>query len=197
MIIFELDGILADYEHRLHFVHPSYRNDCCFHDLATLTQSEGWYYKDEFLMSEPPKAKKFIPDWKAFDEACDKDIVIPATRKIFLHLLTCGFEIEIWSGRCESVREKTIDWIKKEIFQCAPPYDGRFLKMRPIGDNTPDDQLKERWLDEASICVNEMSGRIRQCNPIDFVFDSDQKSIQMWRRKGIFVFDCNQTGDEF
>lgn len=60
--------------------------------------------------------------------------------------------------------------------------------MRPIGDNTPDDQLKERWLDEHIV------GSGKQ---IDFVFDDRPKVVRMWRRRGIFVFDVNQSGKEF
>ena len=62
------------------------------------------------------------------------------------------------------------------------------LKMRPIGDNTADDQLKERWLDE-----HLAQGR----NPIQFVFDDNPNAVRMWRRRGIFVFDVNQSGKEF
>lgn len=32
---------------------------------------------------------------------------------------------------------------------------------------------------------------------IDFVFDADPDSIAMWRRRGIFVFDVNQSEKEF
>jgi len=68
--------------------------------------------------------------------------------------------------------------------------------MRPIGDNAPDDVLKEKWLDEASIYVNGLSGRIGRSDPIDFVFDSDPSSIAMWRRRGIFVFEVNQNPEK-
>jgi hypothetical protein len=33
--------------------------------------------------------------------------------------------------------------------------------------------------------------------PIDSVFDSDPESIKMWRRRGIFVFNCAQHDEEF
>lgn len=189
--IFDLDGTLANCEHRRHFVDAAYRDDCYYHFPATLTQSEGWYYKDIFLMCEPPKAKKFIPDWKSFYEACDKDEPIIPVIQIFYSYyreLICPITkikidyIEIWSGRCESVRLKTEHWLFKNGF----PLDIN-LKMRPIGDNTPDDQLKERWLDEA----------ISKGKTIQFVFDDRPKVVRMWRRRGIFVFNCNQLDGEF
>lgn len=32
---------------------------------------------------------------------------------------------------------------------------------------------------------------------IDFVFDDSEKCCSMWRRRGIFVFNCAQTEREF
>ena len=90
--------------------------------------------------------------------------------------------VQIGSGRSEEVYQKTIDWLfanQMKGFTC--------LKMRPIGDYTPDDQLKERWLDEA----------LAKGEKIQFVVDDRPKVIRMWRRRGIFVFDVNQSGEEF
>lgn len=190
MILFNLDGTLADCEHRRHFVDPRYRDDCYFHFPATLTQSEGWYYKDVLLACDPPKAKKFVPDWQAFYEACDKDgqiePVIEILDGIYQNTVRFWEEVQIWSGRCESVREKTIKWLEENIL-----WDGLggkiSLKMRPIGDSTPDDELKERWLDEA----------LAAGKTIDFVFDSHKHCVGMWRRRGIFVFNCCQHEKEF
>ena len=92
-------------------------------------------------------------------------------------------EVEIWSGRSEAVRLKTLLWLDNNL----PNTRGFPLKMRPIKDNTPDDELKEKWLDEA----------LAQGKTIEYVFDDRPKVIRMWRRRGIFVFNCNQTGDEF
>lgn len=61
------------------------------------------------------------------------------------------------------------------------------LKMRPIGDSTPDDVLKEKWLDEA----------LKEGKNVEFVFDDRPKVVRMWRRRGVFVFDVNQSGEEF
>jgi len=59
--------------------------------------------------------------------------------------------------------------------------------MRPVGDSTPDDILKERWLDEA----------IANGKTIDMVFDDRPKVVRMWQRRGIFVFNCCQHNEEF
>lgn len=195
MIIFDLDGTLANIDHRRHFVDPSKRDDCYYHSPATLTQSEGWYYKDRFLMCEPPKAMKFTPDWQAFYEACVQDQPNLPVFKIFNKIHQYQ-DVKIWSGRCESVRDKTIHWFMKKC-PIRPTYWNEeswnhVLKMRPVGDSTPDDQLKEKWLDET---YEETKWGSK--SPIEFVFDDRPKVVRMWRRRGIFVFNCCQHDGEF
>ncbi len=166
MIIFDLDGTLADCEHRRHFV-----------DLDKIhPNSMGLEYSD---------GRKWKPDWKSFYEACDKDQPICPVIKIFDSLRRRN-ELHIWSGRCESTKQKTLDWFESMISgeHCLHKFH---LKMRPVEDYTPDDVLKEKWLDES----------ISQGKTVDFVFDDRPKVVRMWRRRGIFVFDCNQTGAEF
>jgi hypothetical protein len=135
-------------------------------------------------MSEPPKPKKFIPDWKSFYEACDKDKpilpVIQFMRSLWVYS-DYTETIQLWSGRCESVREKTEHWLQKNGGLIGQ------VKMRPVGDSTPDDVLKENWL-------NELQAEGRN---VSFVVDDRPKVVRMWRRRGIFVFDVNQTGREF
>ena len=168
MIIFDLDGTLADCEHRRHFVDINknliYREDDNNVDIRL-----GWK-----------------PDWKAFYEACDQDKPIEPTVTLITSMYGYDYydnqeDVHIWSGRCESVRKKTEIWLNKHSIVYQE------LKMRPIGDSTPDDQLKEKWLDEA----------LSQGKKIDFTIDDRSKVVRMWRRRGIFVFDVNQTGKEF
>ena len=161
MIIFDLDGTLADCEHRRHFVSEHHWN--------------------KLRGSIPPPIPHFDgcwkPDWKAFYEACDKDYRIEPTvallNSIFRTFIWGDYRdsskvpIEIWSGRCESVRQKTVEW----FYRNSVPTTIK-LKMRPIGDYTPDDQLKERWLDE-HIAGGGM--------PIEMVFDDRPKVVRMCR----------------
>lgn len=187
MIIFDLDSTLADCEHRRHFVDPE-KNENFFRYNGN--DFRGW--KD----GQPQLNIKWQPDWQAFYEACDKDEPILQVHAILRSLWAIHDYnlIEIWSGRCESVREKTEKWlIKYGILK------GR-LKMRPVGDSTPDDELKERWLDEY---INDLDEKCplgtlhRHDHGIDFVFDDRPKVIRMWRRRGIFVFNCCQHDEEF
>jgi FMN phosphatase YigB (HAD superfamily) len=179
VIIFDLDGTLADCEHRRHFVDAS--------KIPILMIGEE--YNPEDLWK---------PDWQSFYEACDQDKPIEPVCDMYAHYFCNGNVVEIWSGRCESTREKTIEWIFDNILTWIDTEDQEersediVLRMRPIGDNTPDDELKERWLNE----VYELKKHLR-VPLIDFVFDDRPKVIRMWRRRGIFVFNCCQHDEEF
>lgn len=193
MIIFNLDGTLADHSHRQHFIdpflNPDYEEQITNHNGYRYKE---WIHKRDVLLSDPPKRKKFISDEKAYYEACDKDMPITQTIEILKQFmmndgLDKSFDIEIWTDRPESVRQKTIEWLVKniEIYPYNLGYFDSILKMRPVRNYMPEDQLKKFWLDEA----------IAAGKTIEFVFDSDQESTQMWKRRGIFVFDCNQQRD--
>lgn len=199
MIIFDLDGTLADCEHRRHFVDPSknYKYRYWFHGAEHPSKKKGDWYN-----SETEKAD-FKPDWKAFYEACDKDEPIESTLEVF-KLLAAENEVQIWSGRCESVRFKTELWLWDHAgcgFDSTLTYP-QILKMRPIGDSTPDDVLKEKWLDEIieenkKKCLLRWDDHTKCCSEIEYVFDDRPKVVRMYRRRGIFVFNCLQHDEEF
>ncbi len=180
MIIFDLDGTLADCEHRRHFVDAS--------KIPILMIGEE--YNPEDLWK---------PDWQSFCEACELDKPIDPVISIWNDQISLGAmgNHQIWSARCESVREKTEKWLHQHLL-CFEPHQ---LKMRPIGDNTPDGELKERWLDELwpklESPTKENMEKVYDRPNVDFVFDSDPESIKMWRRRGIFVFNCCQHEREF
>lgn len=181
MIIFDLDGTLADCEHRRHLIQKPW--DFCYNCYMLLKNAEK---HSEFDACGMCKRNPFTwkEDWQAFYESCDQDKPIEPAIKVFYGLLeTRDFsQMEIWSGRCESVRHKTESW----LINNALPL-GINLKMRPIGDYTPDDVLKEKWLDEA----------IAKGKTINFVFDDRKKVVEMWQRRGIFVFDVSQGKGDF
>ena len=184
MIIFDLDGTLADCSHRQHFVMRPKGSKHIFTD--SIPHGNGCILKGDIFLED---GKKWVPRWDKFYEACDMDIPINPTIDILQELLFSDRELVIWSGRCESVREKTNQWLHEQIYKYfEPEYWGHIpVRMRPIGDYTPDDELKERWLDE----------ELAQGAEIEFVFDDRPKVVKMWRKRSIFVFNCYQRDEEF
>jgi len=178
MIVIDLDGTLADCSHRRHFVDKSYLEGCDhWHQIPNHPVDLCNECKDRF--------KKWKPNWKAFYEACDKDEPIWTTINLINLFLINDMDINIWSGRCESVKDKTILWLKNYL-----DVDDWFyrdcIKMRPMGDYTPDDQLKERWLDEHIA---------RGGKPIDMVFDDRESCCNMWNNRGIMCFLIKDAHD--
>jgi|ERR1700679_678634 len=179
MIIFNLDGTLADCEHRRHFIDP-YKNE----NLAARYKKDTTDIGFEWFNKETQEI--WEPDYSAFYEACDKDEPILPVIMCFEHFVdNFGSErIQIWSGRCESTRQKTIEWLDKWV----PYFSNKIeIKMRPLGDVTPEHKLKQKWLNEVESAVRKSL----------FVFDTGQKVCRMWRLNDIFVFNCNQTEYEY
>ncbi len=97
-------------------------------------------------------------------------------------LYVSGADIWIFSGRSDEVREVTEDWLcDHTIF--SKYYLNTALMMRQAGDYTPDDVLKERWL-------NNMLDADRK--RLVAVFDDRKRVVDMWRRNGI---PCFQVAD--
>lgn len=190
MIIFGLDGCLADCEHRRHFVDPKKRSPNGMFMNEERHESGIYVRRDPETLEATNEIWK--PDWTAFYEACGEDKPIEPVIQIFQTLAQRGELIQIWSGRCESVRYKTLEWLSKHIWGWGENYFHDLLKMRPIGDNTPGDQLKARWLDEIYDEIKK-GGK----STIDFVFEDDPKCIAMYRSCGIFVFNSCQHDGEF
>lgn len=80
-----------------------------------------------------------------------------------------GYNIAIFSGRGEETRQATEAWLARN----AVKYD--LLRMRPVQNYEPDDDLKLQWLNE--VFPNR--------SQILCVFDDRDKVVQMWRREGL------------
>ena len=89
-----------------------------------------------------------------------------------------GTEVIITSGRSDRTREDTRYWLTKHGFL----YNR--LLMRPNGDYTPDDVLKEKFLNtymDKTKCIG--------------VWDDRKKVVLMWRRNGLIVNVCGDLPD--
>lgn len=136
IIIFDLDGTLANIEHRRHLV-TNGRNS-----------------------------------WDKFYEECVKDTPNVPVMMIYKILQEqTNIRMVILSGRSEAVRKQTDKWLLDNHILYET------LKMRPVGDYTPDDELKLKWLNE-----------LRNQEIVACVFDDRKKVVDMWRREGLCCF---------
>ena len=136
IVIFDLDGTLANNEHRKYLVSKGNHN---------------WdkFYED--CINDTPNMP-VVMIYKILQEQSDTKMVI-------------------LSGRSEAVRKQTDEWLEdNQIFY-------EIMKMRPIGDNTPDEELKCKWLNE-----------LREEEIILCIFDDRKKVVDMWRKEGLCCF---------
>jgi hypothetical protein len=181
IIIFDLDGTLALIDHRKHLVEKKAAYEAWIKEIGP----EELYRIQEQI---PDKANfqrfeiktGWKPNWDAFFEACDQDLPNFPVIETFKLLTTAQMEVDhgwgsvsvvIFSGRSDSVAEKTQAWLRK--YYIFP----NLIRMRPAGDYTPDEQLKEKWM-------QELGGPER----ILCVYDDRDKVVKMWRSHGIACF---------
>jgi len=92
-------------------------------------------------------------------------------------LAESGHKIAIFSGRSQGTAFATKTWlVKHNVPFCM-------LKMRPTKGQdafTPDDELKQSWLDG---WINQVGK-----DSIVGVFDDRQKVVDMWRKNGLTCF---------
>ena len=116
-------------------------------------------------------------DWPKFFDPNNISLDKPNTPVIesFKALQKAGYRMIIFSGRSDATREETEKWLAVN----GIVYDK--LMMRPgtgEGMFTPDDQLKEDWLNQ----------ELPDKSQILCVYDDRDKVVNMWRRNGISCF---------
>lgn len=131
-IVFDLDGTLANIDHRLHHVRgPGPKN------------------------------------WPEFHAACVQDVAITPMVQLFKSLDYQNHRISIWTGRPESHREETVDWLRLHNMH---PSNGLF--MRKAGDYRPDTEVKLEWYTAASMKPQ-------------LVFEDRTRMVELWRSLGV------------
>lgn len=176
MIVFNLDCTLANCEHRNYFIdpedeHPGYIRN--FYPSCTPEKPHRAHKQIHRITSEDWK-----PDWDGFDSACHKDKVNRTGALLLRSLVESNHLVEIWTGRSENVREKTIDWLKNKIWRGreSPPMSlAHRVKMRPIGNEEDEDNLKMQWLAE-----EERTG-----NKPAMAVESDDDMVEKWTERGV------------
>jgi hypothetical protein len=167
LYIFDLDGTLALIEHRRHFVTPA---------ACDLCIGEGRIPLAHGSCPACGGSGKEKADWPAFYAACVRDEPNWPVISTMSALLRSGADVQIWSGRSAEVMNETLAWLHR-FFEID--MDEVQLCMRLEGDYTPDEQLKQSWLQG----LNESDRR-----RLVAVFDDRQKVVNMWRANGVACF---------
>lgn len=192
MIVFDLDCLVDD-SHRRHFIDPS--KDL---NLRTVRYKYGSYVVHTI---DNPYLFEWKPDFASYEASAGDDKPIEIMKTVLYDIMASSRcpNIELWTSRCGSTRKITEDWLDYhfEAFFNSSVDDYKYLKMlkmRPDGEDIPQEMLFERWLNER--CADLMTAQINGENPvkhdIDMVFSSHKPTIDMFRHRGVFVFDCNQ-----
>lgn len=116
-------------------------------------------------------------NWKTFFDPKNIQLDKPnvAVIEMAKMLKKQGHSVVIFSGRDSISRKETIEWLN----QFGVPFD--VLKMRPEGSFTPDDVLKQHWLDQL----------FPDKSDVLCVFDDRDKVVKMWRENGLTCFQVN------
>ena len=111
-------------------------------------------------------------DWDSFYDACDEDSVNEPVAAVF-RTLRYDYEIRIVTGRRESVRETTIDWLERNdlaFYGCA-------IHMRKDGDTRHDTIVKPELIEDFK-------------DRILMIFEDRQSMVDKWRELG---YTCLQV----
>lgn len=125
---------------------------------------------------------QMIPkDWATFKKLIPEDPVIEQVATLLKIMHTAGYRVVLMTGRDESCREDTVNWMAKHDL----PFD--ILVMRANNDFRPDYE-----------CKRELMGDIIDrlyAHPL-MVFEDRISVINVWKEMGLFVADINQKKRE-
>lgn len=118
-------------------------------------------------------------NWDAWNAGISEDEPNTAVVET-LCALSQKFDIVLVSGRGSEYRPVTVDWLRKHEIRFSD------LFMRPVNDHRPDDEVKSELADE-----------MEKTYKIVGVFDDRKKVVDMWIKRGLFVFDVAQGQGNF
>lgn len=143
IVVFDLDGTLADDRGRNHYLHPRHKSECGAPNIVTRF---------------PCASCGVQRDWDGYFAEAGNDI--PKSKVIQIcNDLARWHKIYILSGRSETTREVTRRWLNQNNVY----YDK--LVMRGKDDRTDDHILKLKWVEEMKIsqdiiCIFEDRQRV-------------------------------------
>ena len=121
-------------------------------------------------------------DWDSFYEHCDEDEPIKDVIDLVKYL-DIQYEIIFCTGRRESVRSKTKEWIGEHVYghPMIHPNDSDLL-MRKDGDFRHDTEIKPELLKKAKIKLKDIA----------FVLEDRNSMVKKWRDMGLTCLQVNE-----
>ncbi|MDD5006626.1 MAG: hypothetical protein PHS33_09035 [Candidatus Omnitrophica bacterium] len=122
----------------------------------------------KYLKQEPK-------DWGSFyDDAFDDKPILETI--ILIRAISLYYEIIYCTGRRESIRSKTIDWMHKHLCPVTK------ILMRKDGDLRPDTIVKIELIREAGIDFNDIA----------FVLEDRACMVKKYRELGLLVYQVGE-----
>ena len=120
-------------------------------------------------------------NWDAWNRGLVNDVPHPAVKIVYQALRQqYEYDMIVVSGRSDDYKEQTIKWLTdNEIF-----YDE--IYMRKYKDHRDDAVVK-----------GEIADEILKTHRILGVFDDRKRVVDMWAKRGIWVFDVGQGKGDF
>lgn len=144
-----------------------------------------WIFDIDGTLSDPDHRRHLVEcdraeqQWDVFYELCDKDGVNEPVMQVLEALHVHDAEIWFFTGRPESVRGKTLEWLWNYTPLDAAQLENGQVVMRANGDYRPDNVIKQEMLDRM---LPEDRARLVG------VFDDRRRIVDMWRKNGIMCF---------
>lgn len=119
-------------------------------------------------------------DWDSFYNDCFDDEPVLNMVDLVYNLYLQRYKIVFCTGRRESCRQNTIDWMNKHF----EPEISKFstLLMRHNNDRRHDTEVKPQLLQQANINFNDIA----------FVLEDRNSMVQKWRELGLI---CLQVAE--
>lgn len=181
VIICDIDGTLANCDHRRHFVEPKVLTEECeppsmytdfFYICTDCGFAAGTPHKTDCKLAAARRSwEKFLdPDLVREDTLIEKVAGLVAE----LSFAYCSRQVVFCTGRNESCRAVTEEWLNNKLPWLPAGWQ---LMMRADGDFRPDADVKREML--------EVIGKER----VIYVIDDRKCVVKMWRQEGLFVLD--------
>ena len=137
------------------------------------------------FIQEQPK------DWDSFFAECIHDRpIIPVIEAV--KRLSRGSDLYFLTGRPESCRQDTVEWIRQQGFYIPGIWFGdQFYKdliMRRTGDHRPDTRVKPELL------LSYLSTLGKDESSVDLILEDRSSMVKVWRDMGFLCFQV-ASGD--